>query len=439
MEGAFCRAGPCPPFVRSLNKGLDMPRTLPNPRWFTFALSAFLIPASAAIAVQEVRDVVSDADDDWYDAWREERERIEELVSSAYGLDDDLRASLHAEMEARVVQQREYEAKMQAELAILSAKMAEQGVDTSDADNPLVDEFARKWWQMTQSMPLYDSSVSAWVAERVPPEVAAEGRKRFEDLQERYMLSLAREREVAQAGPARKAAILQESRELNAPLNREHSRPLPDDPYIGEIAEMEDRLAAVDRQVMPNRPSRKRFRDAAEAKAAPGVVAPPPVPQPYPAASPQPAATPPSHQAAPQTPRPVVTPPTPAHAAPQQAPAQPPKAAAPPPPPAPPLDEWDKHLMATAQKYGFDDRQLTNARSILSDLRKRAYQYQTSRADDYARAELLTDAKARTEQLKALNKPFDALFEELKQRLESLPTATQRQKAGGAANASPKK
>lgn len=97
--------------------------------------------------------------------------------------------------------------------------------------------------------------------------------------------------------------------------------------------------------------------------------------------------------------------------------------------PAPPLDEWDKYVISVTQKYGFSDAQITKARGILGDLRNRAYQYRLSHANDYASAELIADAKARADRLKQLNAAMDALFAELKARLESLPTLEQKQKA----------
>jgi hypothetical protein len=119
-----------------------------------------------------------------------------------------------------------------------------------------------------------------------------------------------------------------------------------------------------------------------------------------------------------------------------------PQIPAPPPPQlqaAPPLDDWDKYVISTAGKYQFDEAQLTKAQSILRELKRRANQYRLSRADDLARAQLLTDTRERDGQLKSLNRPLDALFDELKQRLESLPTVEQRQKAGAAAPAGKKR
>jgi len=96
---------------------------------------------------------------------------------------------------------------------------------------------------------------------------------------------------------------------------------------------------------------------------------------------------------------------------------------------APPLDDWDKHVDATCKKFGFSDAQVIKAQSILKDLRQRAEAYRKSRDDEFAAADRLSDAKAKTDRKAELAKPIDALFEELKQRLDNLATAEQRAKA----------
>lgn len=104
---------------------------------------------------------------------------------------------------------------------------------------------------------------------------------------------------------------------------------------------------------------------------------------------------------------------------------------------APPLDDWDKYVDATCKKFGFTDAQVIKAQSILKDLRNRAASYRTSRNEDFAAAERITDAKAKADRKKELSAPIDAFFEELKQRLDNLATLEQRAKA--ATPATPKK
>jgi hypothetical protein len=97
--------------------------------------------------------------------------------------------------------------------------------------------------------------------------------------------------------------------------------------------------------------------------------------------------------------------------------------------PAPPIDDWDKHVDATSTKYGFTDAQRTKAQSILRDLRHRAEQYRASRDADFKSLGGMADRKAQDDRKKQLNQPLDAMFDELKQRLDNLATLEQRSKA----------
>jgi len=96
---------------------------------------------------------------------------------------------------------------------------------------------------------------------------------------------------------------------------------------------------------------------------------------------------------------------------------------------APPLDDWDKYVDTTCKKFAFSDAQVIKAQSILKDLRTRAAGYRSSRNEDFAAAERISDAKAKADRKKELSAPIDAFFEELKQRLDNLATLEQRAKA----------
>ncbi len=177
------------------------------------------------------------------------------------------------------------------------------------------------------------------------------------------------------------------------------------------------------RRVLPfARTMKDRLSTAPSAKVKPpGPVVRPPlvVPsQPSPAA-----AQAPTRSAARRTlpaPRPVVT--TPPR---RQQPARPPRVIE----QAPPLDEWEKYVSKTAARYQFTDAQDAKARSILTDLKHRAKQYQLTRAPAFEKAERLQDEGARAARLKQLNRPIDLLFDELKQRLDNLPTIPQKHQA----------
>ncbi len=151
----------------------------------------------------------------------------------------------------------------------------------------------------------------------------------------------------------------------------------------------------------------------------------PPAPKPdavrvQPPEAPRPAPAPPkSKPALPETPRQEpaarVEPPTP-----------------PPPPlqPAPPVDEWDRHVDAVAQKYKFTSDQKSKGQGILKDLRDRARQYRKSHSADFEAASRMQPGADRVAEEKRLSQPLDELFAELKERLEHLPTQDQRDAAG---------
>lgn len=388
------------------------------------ALALCLILAAPTLAQDGHRELLGDSDPAWVDSWEHEIENQIDMLVAAYNLDPDAEAALRAEMLARMVQQQEYDKKMQEELNALAAKINDAGIDPSNEDAPEVQLLNERFTALTHGMPLSEKQTSVWLESRLPPERAREGRQRLEELITRRVQVHMVDGQDLEASAGKKTMLTREARDMTAQQDAYHVRPVaPGD--LGEIADAETRRANARRLSEPSRPKRASEKPGYVAPADVPEYVPPPVRTPPPApqsAAPQ-GSSPAAPPVSPPPPRPVVKQP---EAQPPQSPAQPP-----PPPlaPAPPLDDWEKHMQATANKYGFDAGQLTNARSILSDLRRRAYQYQASRAEDFARAELMTDAKARAEQLKNLNKPIDALFEELKQRLESLPTQHQRQKA----------
>lgn len=104
----------------------------------------------------------------------------------------------------------------------------------------------------------------------------------------------------------------------------------------------------------------------------------------------------------------------------------------PPPPlqPAPPVDEWDRHVDAVAQKYKFSSDQKSKGQGILKDLRDRARQYRKSHSADFEAASRMQPGADRVAEEKRLSQPLDELFAELKERLEHLPTQEQRDAAG---------
>lgn len=97
--------------------------------------------------------------------------------------------------------------------------------------------------------------------------------------------------------------------------------------------------------------------------------------------------------------------------------------------PAPPLDEWEAYVAKSSTMYQFTEAQDDKATSILADLKHRARQYQLTRAPAFQEADRIENAADRTARLKRLNGPIDGLFDELKQRLDNLPTIPQKLQA----------
>lgn len=98
------------------------------------------------------------------------------------------------------------------------------------------------------------------------------------------------------------------------------------------------------------------------------------------------------------------------------------------------LDAWDEYVAHFIQTYRLDEGQRDAASSVLAELRLRATTHRDTRREDIDRLERRIAALGGTDtelgevkkQLAALYGPIDAMFMELKRRLESIPTAHQR-------------
>jgi hypothetical protein len=374
----------------------------------------------------DVPNVLQDADPAFIEGWQPEIEKQIELLTAAYGLDDDAKTTLRSELELRLVLEHEYEAKMFAELDELNRKAQEAGT-AEDESSPEVQAITNRLSELTAGMPLNEAQVADWMGTRVSPDVAQEGRQRWDELVRRREQYVAARGDEDDRVSGLKAGMAAEVREMRSRSSDEYE-PRPRGPN-GDFVEAKVMEQAGRPYVNP--------ADIAAARERKGF-APPPRPG---AAARQPRLT-----------EPKLSYPTPTNVGqvPGGAPGattglgrppEPPRLhknpadgdSSAPPPPAPPLDEWEKHVVTVSQKYAFDSGQNMRAMSILGDLKKRAYHYQLSRSEEYARAQLNTDSNARTEALKHLNAPLDALFAELKLRLESLPTMSQKQRAGAPA------
>jgi hypothetical protein len=94
------------------------------------------------------------------------------------------------------------------------------------------------------------------------------------------------------------------------------------------------------------------------------------------------------------------------------------------------VDHWDRHVRVFIEQYRLNGPQSKQAMDILAESKKRATEYRLSHRPDYqAVADLLADnlssAPAR-EKMKELGRPIEDLFLEMEQRLEKIPTESQR-------------
>jgi len=101
------------------------------------------------------------------------------------------------------------------------------------------------------------------------------------------------------------------------------------------------------------------------------------------------------------------------------------------------LDYWDLYVRRFINRYKLDAAQTKQAMSILADCKKRALEYRTSHKEDFQKVQdkirrLLgkkdarKDLEAAYKELRELSKPINDIFQEMKQRLDQIPTEAQR-------------
>ncbi len=331
--------------------------------------------------------------------WLEPMERnIQEQISllvAAYSLDERQEEYLRAEMQRRLVEQVPIERRYQKDKLTWAREAkrrirAGAGRDGAEADRR---EFMLEMKQRLEEMPLNEKQVAAWVESQLSPEQAKAGRVRLEELWQRRKSH--RDAFIVDSGmkSGAKARSVEALKAETAALS-EAGKPLPGGRKQATALAGEAKKTDLARPVEPN----KAVAPVAEAPKALLKID-TTQPRSLERGGEKPAGT--------------------------TKPAEPPKQLA----PAPPLDEWDKHVAAVARKYGFTEVQITKARAILAEMKSRAGQYRLSRADAYAKADSTADPKDRSERLQRLNSTIDAFFEELKARLEALPTSEQKQRA----------
>ncbi len=107
-------------------------------------------------------------------------------------------------------------------------------------------------------------------------------------------------------------------------------------------------------------------------------------------------------------------------------------------------DRWDVYVKSASEYYGFDEKQLAAAEAILKDLRDRAAAYKTSDWRDRLRELWIADSLTwrmdsqfnrgpwkyhLDNERERLMKPLEDLGQELKRRIEAIPTSKQRTEA----------
>ncbi len=102
-------------------------------------------------------------------------------------------------------------------------------------------------------------------------------------------------------------------------------------------------------------------------------------------------------------------------------------------------DDWDRYVRSFIENYRLDESQSKSAQQILKDMKDKAKNYRVSNDQEIKEAEqmLATAKSARPVDLNSvelaqtivheLKKPFEDYFEQLKVRLNQIPTAKQRE------------
>lgn len=332
--------------------------------------TAWLSLAAPGVA-EEPPDPLQGVDPGWLDSFTRKTHEQARFLQAAYDLSEEEVRQLRAELRNRLGQQVDFDRDYQGEKKAYIAGLDRSAPPTSDSAERRAVHQAKMRERLGQ-MPLNEERVAEWLGARMPAERAANGRQRLKELW--FRRTQHRSARINDAGRrvGLKARQARGRSSRQAPISSTGA-PMPHGRKADPVVKRAEHDAAK-RIVRPDQGTRRRTeepRRGSESSPPPAVY-----------------------------------------------------------PTAPPLDEWEKYVVRVAEQYAFTDVQVTKARSILHDLRRRAYQYQLSRSADFAKAELSTDKKARQAKLETLNEPLDALFMELRQRLEALPTLEQIQRAG---------
>lgn len=90
------------------------------------------------------------------------------------------------------------------------------------------------------------------------------------------------------------------------------------------------------------------------------------------------------------------------------------------------LGEWPRIVSDAAARYHFTAAQRSTAEAILKDCQRRAEAYRAVHAADEQRLASMKDAREKATLQSQLDRPIAAIEQELRERIEAIPTAEQR-------------
>jgi len=93
------------------------------------------------------------------------------------------------------------------------------------------------------------------------------------------------------------------------------------------------------------------------------------------------------------------------------------------------LAPWEQYVKLFVRVYDLDEEQQATAQSILRDMQGRREEYERSHRENIQKLRNTEDRKARSRMFAELSSPIQKMFDELKTRLDVLPTALQREAA----------
>jgi hypothetical protein len=89
------------------------------------------------------------------------------------------------------------------------------------------------------------------------------------------------------------------------------------------------------------------------------------------------------------------------------------------------VDRWQQYVDTFCKAFDLDEAQRSTAQSMLRDLQQRRDKYIADHADELEAASRMDDRSARHQQVAVALAPVNALFEDLKGRLDRVPTSAQ--------------